>query len=67
MTIFWLILWGSIGGPVAPIHAGNFPTMEACQAAAQRAKSVVVPEGSPSAKIFICVQANATGTIPPEN
>jgi len=66
MTIFWLIVWGGLGGPPAPIHVGNFPTLEACQGAAQGSKTLVVPpDGKPSGIIFVCVAANASGTSPP--
>jgi hypothetical protein len=69
MTIFWLIVWGGLGGAPVPIHAGNFPSLEACQEAAQSAKALVVPSsgGRPSGIIFICVAANASGTSPPQD
>jgi hypothetical protein len=67
MTVFSLFLYVYYSGsPIAATHVGNFPTMAACQAAAQSATTIVYGEsGPPTNRVFVCVQANGTGTTSP--
>jgi|KBSMisStaDraftv2_1062788.scaffolds.fasta_scaffold132328_2 hypothetical protein len=56
MPVFWLVL---VTAPVAtPLHVGNYPSIETCQAAAISTRQTV-RAGAPNANFqLVCVQAN---------
>jgi hypothetical protein len=65
--VFWLVLYfTSTTGPTTSMHVGNFPTMTECQNAGRDATVTYTGKGPVIiGQIFICVQANGTGTSPP--
>jgi hypothetical protein len=68
MITFWLVLtaWAPVATSTTlqQLHVGNFPSMATCEAAAKDAQ--IIPNlGSGLPHMFVCVQANDTGSAPP--
>ena len=57
--VIWLVM--VMLNTVAPIHVGNFNSLDACEKAAQAAVQIN-PKGINARPLFTCVQANETGT-----
>jgi hypothetical protein len=69
MIVWWLVLVTvGGGGPNVPmIHVGTFSSLANCQAAANGAAPVdTVPGGKVTGFVFTCVQANDSGSSPPQ-
>lgn len=66
--VFWLVLIaiGASGSSPAMLHVGNFKSDQTCQAAAQAASIARASKDAPQ-PMFICVQANEAGSLPPVN
>lgn len=60
---FWLVLL--LAGGSAPLHVGNYTSLAACETAAREAALFNPGPGARVPHNFICVQANESGTKPP--
>src|SRR5215469_15311453 len=67
MLVFWLVLVTAAVAP--PLHVGNFPSMEACEAAAVSTRQTVRSGAAIPNFQLMCIQANtgrAGDPAPPE-
>ena len=64
MVVYWLLLI-IYGASVPVVHVGNFKSYDSCLSAA-RGGQTYNPGNVITHPIFMCIQANESGTSPPQ-